>query len=221
MRVLMVGAGPAAALLTRFLEAQKGNEVTHYVRSGRKQALSRFKLVDARTGAIQVREKPTVVEPEQVLTHFDLMVLAVRASQLDEALTLAERVPGQPRIATLTQGPDDVAHIRARLPGRPAVQIGPMFVAWPEDDTIRWWNPPLGRALVSGEGDAESQKLAEELAAIFKATGLPARAVATAKPVREAARLLRPLLQVALRTPFLPADVKGELRRRLEGRPRV
>src|SRR5262249_53326104 len=114
MRILMVGAGSVAAVLTRFLEATKTNEVTYYPRPGRKKAMQRIKLVDAKSGDIHVREKPAAVEPDAVLLPYDLVVFAVRADQLDGAISVAAQVPGTPRIATLTKG---VARLRERIPG--------------------------------------------------------------------------------------------------------
>ena len=208
MRILMVGAGSVAVVLTRFLEAVKSNEVTYYVRAGRKKELARIKLVDAKSGEIHVREKPAAVEPESVPLHYDLVLFAVRDDQLEGAIAVAAAVPGAPPIATVTQG---LARLRERLPGRPIVQIAPMFLAWRDGDVVRWWNPPLARTLISGEGDAMSQKLAEELAASLKAGGLQSRATQSLA----ATKLLKPLLQVASRTPFLPEEVRRELRRRL------
>src|SRR5262245_25514431 len=107
MRILMVGAGCAGALVTRFLEATKGNEVTYYVRSGVRRSLPRIKLVSAKSGEIQVREKPTCIEPEQPLGHFDLVVLAVRPDQLDESLAVAERALGKPQVAVISTRKED------------------------------------------------------------------------------------------------------------------
>ncbi len=231
MRILMVGAGPAAAVLTRFIEAQKGNEVVYYVRAGRKKQLPRIKLIEARTGAIQVREKPACVEPDAPLAAADLVVLAVRAGQLDEALSVAERVPGNPALAVMSLGRQDLAQVRKRIPGRPSVQVMPLFVAWPDADAIRWWHPPLLPSLISGDHDAESVKLAAELAAGLKTAGLPMRAIES--PARAidlwsagtaalSGRGLRGLIGAAVGAAHLvPKDVIDELRRRTESRARV
>jgi ketopantoate reductase len=188
MRILMVGAGAVGAVLTRALEAVKGHDVTYFVRDGRRAQLARVKLLDARSGALHVRERPSVVEASlEPLPHADTVILAVRAEQLDAALDVAARVPGAPRIATASAGFDDLPRVRARFAGRAAVQIVPMFMAYPEGDVIKWWNPPLARTLVSDEhGDDAARAFGEELAAAFAAGGLPSRALRTIAAARDA-----------------------------------
>src|SRR5258706_2272366 len=116
MRVLIIGAGAVGAVLGRALEASKSNEVVYYVRAGRKPA--RFKLEDARSGELYVRERPAAVEPSDPLPHADTVIVAVRGDQLDDALAIVERLAGEPRIASASAGFDRLARIRARLFGR-------------------------------------------------------------------------------------------------------
>lgn len=186
MRILMVGAGAVGTVLTRAIEKTKGHDVTYYVRAGRKKLLSRVKLLDAKSGELYVRERPAVIEPQDPLPVFDTAILAVRADQLDEALDVVARLSGEVRIASTSAGFDDLVRIRARFPGRAAVQILPMFMAYPDGtDAIRWWLPPLARTLVTDQGgpgdgatgDEASKQFAEELTQVFVAGGLPARAV--------------------------------------------
>jgi ketopantoate reductase len=187
MRILMVGAGSVGAVLTRFLE-NKNNEVTYYVRAGRKAQLARIKLLDARSGELHVRERPTAIEPSQPLPAADTVILAVRADQLDEALDVVARLSTAEhvRIATASAGFDDLARVRARFPGRAAAQIIPLFFAYPDGDVVRWWSPPLAKTLISDEHDEASRPFAEELAAALQANGLPARAVRSLARARDA-----------------------------------
>jgi ketopantoate reductase len=173
MRVLMVGAGAVGVVLTRCLEAQKTNEVTYYVRPGRKAQLARTKLVDAKSGELQVRERPAVVEPGDRLPGVDTVVLAVRGDQVDAALDLVATL-GEVRIASAAAGADGLERIHARFPGRPVVQLVPMFLGYPDADAIRWWNPPLARTLIVHD-DPGSRAFADELARDLKAGGLPVR----------------------------------------------
>src|SRR5581483_1610703 len=188
MRILMIGAGSVGSVLTRHLES-KANEVTYYVRAGRKAQLQRVKLLDARSGALHVRERPSAIEPSQKLPSVDTAILAVRADQLDAALDVVAQLPTAEtvRIATASAGFDDLARIRARFPGRAAAQIIPLFFAYPDGDVVRWWNPPLARTLVTDEHDDASQPFAEELAAALVANGLPARALRSIGRARDAA----------------------------------
>jgi ketopantoate reductase len=185
MRILMVGAGAVGTVLTRHLE-NKTNELTYYVRAGRKAKLARTKILDARSEGIFVRERPAAVEPGDKLPIVDTAILAVRADQLDEALDLVARLIGDVRIVTASAGLDDLERIRHRFPHRPAVQILPLFMAYPDGDAIRFWNPPLARTLITDEHDEAARPLAEELAAALTAGGLPARALRSFGGAREA-----------------------------------
>lgn len=188
MRILIVGAGSVGAVLGRYLE-NKTNEVTYYVRAGRKAQLSRIKLLDARTGALHVRERPQVVEPSHQLPVVDTVILAVRAEQLDEALELCGKLPQADglRLVSASAGFSDLERLRARFPGRPAVQLVPLFFAYPDGDVVRWWNPPLAKTLITDEHDEASRPFAEELAAALAASGLPARALRSIGRARDAA----------------------------------
>jgi hypothetical protein len=61
-----------------------------------------------------------------------------------------------------------------------------MFLAYPDGDVVRWWNPPFAPTLVTYQGDEEARPLAEELAGYLKAGGLPARAIGSGSATREA-----------------------------------
>src|SRR5262245_40791134 len=115
MRVLIVGAGAVGVVLGRAIESIKGNEVTFFVRRGKKPP--RIKIVDDKTGELTARERPATVEEGQVLPPVDIVILAVRADQFEAAAEVAARVPGQPRLATATAGLDDLPRLRARFPG--------------------------------------------------------------------------------------------------------
>ncbi len=182
----MVGAGAVGALLTRFLEVTKANEVTYYVRKGRKATLTRVKLLDARSGELHVRERPLAIEPHQVLPAADTVILAVRADQLDEALDVVARIPFEARIASASAGMDDLQRIRARFPGRPVVQIMPMFKAYPDGDAIKWWNPPFARTIITWEGDDAAKPFADELAKDLSAGGLASKALRSVGRARDA-----------------------------------
>jgi hypothetical protein len=188
----MVGAGAVGSVLTRALEQTKGNDVVYYVRKGRRAQLQRVKLLDARSGAITVREKPSVLEPGDPLPVFDTVILAVRGDQLGEAIELLRelRKGDQLRVASASAGLDDVQRIRDQLSpsmrGCPVVQIAPLFMAYPEGDVIKWWNPPLARTQISWDGDDAARPFAEELAQALTAGGVPARARKSLARARDA-----------------------------------
>src|SRR4051794_24664726 len=106
MRVLVVGAGAVGSVLSRAIEQTKGNDVVFYVRKGRKKQLARIKLLEAKTGTITVREKPSVLEPGDVLPVFDTVIFAVRGDQLDEAAALLDELPkrNELRVASASAG---------------------------------------------------------------------------------------------------------------------
>lgn len=186
MRVLMVGAGAVGAVLTQALEYTKSNDVAYLLKPGRK--LTKVKLLEARSGAFYVRERPTTVEANATLPVVDTLIFAVRGDQLDEALAIIDglRDKEQLRVAVATAGLDAIEKVRARLPGRPVVQILPMFMAYPDGDHIKWWNPPLARTLICWEGDPSAKPFAEELLAAFTAGSLPGRALDTVRTARDA-----------------------------------
>src|SRR5438552_2633229 len=138
MRVLMVGAGAVGAVVAHALETTKGNDVTFLVRRGKQ--LPRMKLLEARSGSIHVRERPAVLDLDATLPVVDTVIFAVRGDQLDEALELLPRLraPHELRVACAAAGLDGAEKIRARLPGRPVVQLTPMFMAHQESDHIKW-----------------------------------------------------------------------------------
>ncbi len=195
MRVLIVGAGCVGSVLARFLEAVKANEVTSYVRAGKRAQLTRVKLCDVRSGELHVRERPTLIEAGQRPPMVDAVILAVRGDQLDEAMLVIPQVAVTAAICTATSGHDDLARLRARFPGRVVVQLQPMFFAYPDGDAIRWWSPPLSKTLVSWENDESARAFADELAQTLAAGGLPTRTVRTVEKTRQALlAALTPLL---------------------------
>src|SRR3954471_23295745 len=115
MRVLMVGAGAVGAVLTHALEVTKSNDVTYVVRPGRQ--LPKVKLLEARSGTLTIRERPTTVELGAALPVVDTVIFAVRGDQLDEALGLLDRLRDreQLRVAVATAGLDAVEKVRAKL----------------------------------------------------------------------------------------------------------
>jgi ketopantoate reductase len=176
MRVLIVGAGSVGVVLSRAMEQQKGNDCTFLVRPGRKRTLERFKILDARSGELRVRERPAAVELGQVRPAFDTVLFCVRGDQLGSALDDIGTLPAGARLATVTPGPEGIALLRARHPGHAAVRITPAFAAYAESDATVLWIPPLVKTSVSWQEDAASSAFAEELAAAFETGGLPARA---------------------------------------------
>jgi ketopantoate reductase len=193
MRVLVVGAGAVGVVLFRALEQQKGNECTFLVRKGRKKDLERFKIVDARTGEMRVRERPAAVELGQVRPKVDTVLLCVRADQLGAALDDVGPLTQGTRLATITPGPEGLALLRARHPGHPVVRVAPAFMAYAADSRRRAapdganegsveeafivWFPPLLHSPVSAEdGGPEARAFADELASALDAGGVPARA---------------------------------------------
>jgi ketopantoate reductase len=184
MRTLVIGAGPVGVLLGRALEAQKGNEVIWLVRKGAK--VERWKIVRARTETMSVRERPVQVEPDQALPAVDVVLIATRAEQLDEALAIVDELPPAVRVATATPGIDDLQKIRARRVG-PACQILPMFMAWNDADTLRWMSVSFVPTLVADGGDEGSKPFAEEIAAALDAGGLKSRSIGTPGRAHDAA----------------------------------
>jgi ketopantoate reductase len=174
MRFLIVGAGSVGCVLGAALEQTKGNTVTYLVRKGRKAELTRIKLLQGKTMELKVRERPSVIEQGQVLPAVDAVLYAVRADQLEAALADAPP-PASVAIISATAGVDDVAMLRARHPDHKVVQILNGFLAYPDGDAIRWWQPGLSRTIVSYADDEGSKPLAEELVTALTTGGLPSK----------------------------------------------
>jgi hypothetical protein len=184
MRALMIGAGAVGVVLTRALERTKGNDVTYLVRKGRRGGLVRTKILETRSGELVVRERPTVVEEGDPLPIVDTVLFAVRGDQLEAAIAVAEALPPTVRVATVTPGFEDLATLRRRLPGRPAVQVTPFFWSYLDGDTYRVWYPPVAKTLIAwgADGGEADRTFAEALAAAFTAGGLPSRASVDGTP---------------------------------------
>jgi ketopantoate reductase len=186
MRILIIGAGAVGLVVGRALEQNKANEVSYYVRAGRKASLQPIKLLDAKTGELAVRERPAVFEPGDRLPVVDAVFLAVRGDQLDEALAVVATLEGAPAVVSAAAGFDALAPIRARFPGRAVVELVPLFLGYPDGDTVRWWSPPLARSLLTWDGDEAARPFAVALAADLNAGRLPARAVRWVKTTQNA-----------------------------------
>ena len=177
MRVLLVGAGAIGRVLYRALDQTKGNEVTFLVRPGRRAALERLKVVDARSGEIRVRERPAAIELGQARPVVDTVLFCVRGDQLAAALDDVGAVLPGTRLATITPGPDGLTLLRARHAGHPVARVAPAFMAYAEADAIVTWFPPIVKTPVTPDGDeAGSAAFAEELAGALAAGGVPAAA---------------------------------------------
>ena len=179
MRFIIVGAGAVGVTLGLSLEHQK-HDVTYLVRPGRKAALNRFLLVDARSGTSRKRDRPSVAELGNTLQPFEWVILATRGDQLDEAIaTLKAHAKPTATVVLAAAALDALPTLRAAWTG-PVVQMYPTFSAWSEEPNVwRWFQPPLLKSLLSGEGDDKAQKAAVELAAELDKAGLPSRAVAS------------------------------------------
>ena len=176
MRVLLMGAGSVGLVLGRALEQQKGNDVCFLLRPGRKKAFERYKLLDAKSGELRTRERPTAVELGQVRPAFDTLLLCVRADQIDAALDDVGPLAKDVRIATIAPGTDELPRVQARHPHNIVVRMKPLFMAYPDGDVTVTWFPPLVKSLIIADERSESVAFATELAAALEAGGVPARA---------------------------------------------
>ena len=95
MKILMFGAGVIGTVYGYVL-ANAGNDVTHYVRSGKKKALEngiRMRLLDGREKKPKDKEilyKPKVVEQLSPEDNYDLFIVGVRHYQLESVLPLLQ-----------------------------------------------------------------------------------------------------------------------------------
>jgi ketopantoate reductase len=178
MRFVIIGAGAVGVTLGAALEHMK-HEVMYLVRPGRRQELTRFILVNASTGKPHRRERPTVYELGNKLPPHEWALLCMRGEQLEAGLeTLREHVRPGARVGLGAAHLRGLEMTRAAWKGGPVVEMLPLFAAWGEDkDLYYWFQPPLVKTLVSGEGDAAADAAAGELAGALDAAGVPSRAV--------------------------------------------
>ena len=100
MKILMFGAGVIGAVYGYAL-AQAGNDVTHYVRPGKKAALAAgipIRLLDGRhknSKDADVRYQLKVVEQLSPADDYELFIVSVRHYQLESVLPLLKQSVGQ------------------------------------------------------------------------------------------------------------------------------
>jgi ketopantoate reductase len=178
MRLMVVGGGAVGVTLGVHLEHGK-HEVAYLVRPGRRAGMARVRLVQAASGATRVRERPTVFELGEELPPFEHALLCVRGDQLDEAAQAARaHLPREVALVSCAAAPPEaIARLRGEHPG-PVAELMPFFSAWSEEPGVwRWFQPPLVKTMVSGEGEERADPIAKALAEALEAVGITARTV--------------------------------------------
>src|SRR6266511_3764851 len=93
MKILVFGAGVIGTIYGYVL-AQAGNDVTHYVRAGKKKSLEQgipIQLLDGRSRQPKqesILYKAKVVENFSSADNYDLVIVSVRHYQLDSILPI-------------------------------------------------------------------------------------------------------------------------------------
>jgi ketopantoate reductase len=190
MRALLVGVGAVGTVVHRALEEQKGNEITFLLRPGAQKPI-RTKILDVRTGALRVRERPMSIESDKVRPIVDAIVLCVRADQLSSALDAIG--PVTPETRFLITSPAELSVIHDRYPGHIAARFVPTFMAYMQDEVAHVWQPPLVKSMVQFD-DEQSRSFAEEVAKALETGGVPARARPLAQSVDSAGNALNVVL---------------------------
>jgi ketopantoate reductase len=177
--VLIVGAGAVGRLLGCLLH-QAGYQVTFVLRPGRELQPILARDLDRRS-AIHRLEQPATVVAGQATHTPDLVIVAVRSDQVDDAFLLARTYLGP--ASRLAVVPPLIEGLAARLRAagihQPACTMLVAFGAWPVGTELHWFRFPGAACLVAGDGDPHSHSVARQTALDLRRAGLRARAFRT------------------------------------------
>jgi 2-dehydropantoate 2-reductase len=176
MKILIFGTGVIGTIYGNIL-SQVGNDVTHYVRSGKKKTLEsgiQIHLLDGRSKK-PVQEtilyKPKVVESFSHADQYDLVIVSVRHYQLDSVLPILKDNIGTADLLIFNgnwKGLEDVDKYFPRskyLWGYPVAGGG---------YNAKGLNAALLDNVILGELDGKTTPRLERIQKIFEAAGLKA-----------------------------------------------
>ena len=177
MRVLIVGAGATGGYFGAHL-AQAGRDVTFLVRPGRAAQLRREGLsVVSPLGGLKVT--PRLLVTGERSETFDVVILAVKAHALDEAVNdMAPAVGAGTMILPLLNGMRHIDLLVGRF-GEAAVLGGVCFLATTLDPQGRIVQLADLQELIYGERDGALSERVETLDAAMRGAGFSARSSST------------------------------------------
>jgi 2-dehydropantoate 2-reductase len=173
MHLAVVGAGALGRVYGARLALLSPVSVSFVVRPERVSSSSPILLerVDERDDVLRL-DGPVLVS--EIPKDADLVVVCVRAEQLDERLVdLIERGPDVPAVMMTPMMPGDYERLRTHL-GTRVVAAMPGVVAYVrEDDVVRYWIPKVAPTMI--EETAEAADVLSEFVHSLQRAHLPAK----------------------------------------------
>ncbi len=175
-RVLIIGAGAVGRLLG-CLMTHAGFNVTFVVRQGRK--LDSIVARDLDRGMVCRLDSPSTIVAGDAVETPDLVILAVRSDQVDEALLLAKTYLGRDTLLAVVPPIMDSLATRAKASdiACPACALLIAFGAWPVDSELHWFRFPRAKCLVLGDGSPSGREDARQIASVLRLSGLGANSM--------------------------------------------
>lgn len=166
MRILIVGAGATGGAFGTLLQ-EAGRDVTYLVRDNRAAVLRRDGLRFVSPDGDRTHTVATITTADSA-EPFDLVILAVKATALDQAIVdLAHFVGPNTRILPILNGMAHVDRVAEAFPGQ-AVGAMVHIVATLDGDTVRQLTP-LAKLTI---GALPQATMPEEIAAELRVPGI-------------------------------------------------
>jgi 2-dehydropantoate 2-reductase len=176
MKVLMFGAGVIGTIYGYIL-AQAGNDVTHYVRAGKKKSLENgihIQLLDGRSKPPKqenILYRANIVEEFSPSDHYDLVIVSVRHYQLDSVLPILKDRVGDADVLIFNGNWEGFENLDKHLPRSKFVLGFPVAGGGYHDGTL---DAALLDEIRMGELNGQTTPRIERLKQMFEAAGLKA-----------------------------------------------
>ncbi len=172
MHVAVLGAGALGCVYGARLALRAGARVTFIVRAGREKATRPFVL--SRVDGDRAREAlETPALSASVPADADVVLVTVRAEQLDDALDQVLQANAAPIVMLTPLLPSDHARLAAKYGARLRVGMAGVVAYFNDEGVCRYWLPRLATTLIE-EARPESKAIAD-LALGLKAAGIDAK----------------------------------------------
>lgn len=174
MKILMFGAGVIGAIYGHIL-AQAGNDVTHYVRAGKKKSLEdgiHIQLLDGRTKQPKqetILYKAKIVESFTAVDKYDLVIVSVRHYQLNSVLPILKENIGNADVLIFNGNWDGFQNLDQYLPRSKCLLGFPVAGGGYSGQTL---DGALLDEIRLGELDGQSTPRLERIKQVFEGAGL-------------------------------------------------
>lgn len=176
MKILVFGAGVIGTIYGYILE-QSGNDVTHYVRAGKKKSLESgicIQLLDGRSQPAKqeaILYKAKIVEDFSPADKYDLVIVSVRHYQLDSVLPILKDRVGDAGVLIFNGNWDGFRNLDQYLPRSKFILGFPVAGGGYHAGTL---DSARLEEIRLGELDGQSTPRLEQLKQMFEGAGLKA-----------------------------------------------